>query len=93
MALKVTTLADQKEAHMPKWKANRDLYTDKDQIQVEADDPSAAFLLARKGRELTEAQMKRHEVKKKKPKAEKAPAKSESKSEDKAVTEKEDKSG
>jgi hypothetical protein len=67
MGLTVTTLADKKEASMPKWKANRDLFTDGDGVQVEAGDPSAAFLLARKGRELTEAQMKEHKVKKKKP--------------------------
>lgn len=89
MALTVTTLAEQKEAHMPKWKANRDLYTDKDGMQVEAGDPKAAFLLAREGRELTEAQMKQHKVKKKKPGRPKA----EKKAEDKAVKESEDKSG
>ena len=89
MGLKITTLADEKEAHMPKWKANRDLYTDKEGQAVEAGDPKAAFLLAREGRELTEAQVKQHGVNKKKPVKKKA----EAKSEDKAVKGSEDKSG
>ena len=89
---------------MPKWKANRDLFTDKDGMQVEAGDPEAAFLLAREGRELTENQMEVHKVKKTRPKAEaketveevpeeKPPkAKAKKKGEDKAVKSSEDKS-
>lgn len=52
---------------MAKWKANRDLYTDKDGVAVESGDPTAAFLLVRAGRELTDAQIKQHKVKKTKP--------------------------
>jgi hypothetical protein len=74
MGLKVTKLEDKKEDSVAKWKANRDLFTDKEGNQVEAGDPSAAFLLARKGRELTDDQMKTHKVKKKKPAAKKTKA-------------------
>lgn len=63
---------------MAKWTANRDLFTDKAGKAVEAGDPKAAFLLVREGRDLTDAQMKQHEVKKT------APSKAKASGDDKA---------
>ena len=88
MALGVRYLKDdEKEQAMKGWETNRDLYLDKEGGVVEAGDPAAAFLLARKGRVIPEAQMNQYDVKKK------APAKSKPKAEDKAKVKKEDKSG
>ncbi len=88
MALGVRYLKDdEKEQAMKGWETNRDLYLDKDGGVVEAGDLNAAFLLARKGRVIPEAQMKQYDVKKK------APAKAKPKAEDKAKAKKEDKSG
>lgn len=49
---------------MSKWTANRDLYLNAAGKQVEADDPAAATLLVRQGRELTAEQVKEHSVRK-----------------------------
>ena len=88
MALDVKNLQDEKEKeNMKGWETNRDLYLDKEGNVVESGDPSAAFLLARKGRVIPEAQMKQYGVKKK------PPPKSKPKAEDKAKGKKEDKSG
>lgn len=91
MALGVKTLKDEKEKAMKGWEANRDLYLDKEGNVVEAGDPYAAFLLARAGRVIPEAQMNQYGVKKKAPG--KAKAKAEDKAEDKAVRKKGDKGG
>lgn len=72
---------------MKGWEANRDLYLDKEGGVVEAGDPAAAFLLARAGRVIPEAQMKQYGVKKK------APPKSKPKATDKSVKKEADKSG
>ncbi len=88
MALDVKNLRDEKEKeNMKGWETNRDLYLDKEGGVVEAGDPAAAFLLARKGRIIPEAQMQQYGVKKK------PPAKAKPKAEDKAKGKKEDKSG
>ncbi len=88
MALDVETLQDEKEKeNMKGWETNRDLYLDKDGGVVEAGDPSAAFLLARAGRVIPEAQMKQYGVKKK------PSSKAKPKAEDKAKGKKGDKSG
>ncbi len=88
MALGVRYLKDdEKEQAMKGWETNRDLYLDKEGGVVEAGDPAAAFLLARKGRIIPEAQMQQYDVKKK------PPAKAKPKAEDKEKGKKEDKSG
>lgn len=65
MALKINTL---KEEKMAGWEANRDLFLDEKGKAVELGDPASRFLLVRKGRKLTDEQIKRHGVKKAKPK-------------------------
>ena len=81
MALKINL--EKETDDMAKWKANRDLFTDRNGIQVEAGDPAAAFLLVREGRELTEGQMKRHKVRKTHP--DKKKSKAQPKAADKAA--------
>ena len=84
---------------MKGWEANRDLYLDKDGKVVEGGDPDATFLLARKGRVISEVQMEQYGVKKKAPakveagKPKEAESKSKPKAEDKAKAKKGDKSG
>ena len=85
---------------MKGWEANRDLYLDKDGKVVEDGDPDAAFLLGRKGRVISDAQMEQYGVKKKAP-AEvdrtpeqvEAESKAKDKAKDKAVKKKGDKGG
>lgn len=94
MALGVKYLKDdEKEKQMKGWTADRDLYLDKEGNVVEAGDPHAAFLLARAGRVIPEAQMEQYGVKKKAPAKAKAEAKAKASAEDKAVKKGADKSG